>query len=137
MRIAMGLCLALLLVCPVFNVRGQDDAAAPAVAMRKERLLAMANRLVDVQRTTPDENIQKIIEENHLADSAALEKLSDSQNRTKIIRVAIALYQASSYKSDPVATGLMKEFRITYTPNAGGSPTNAALKPLAPKSVSP
>jgi len=133
----MGLCLALVLVCPVFSVRAQDDDAPPAVAMRKERLLAMANRLLEVQRTTPDENIQTIIEENHLADSAALEKLSDSQNRTKIIRIAIALYQASSYKSDPVATGLMKEFQITYTPNAGGSPTNAAERPEAPKSVSP
>lgn len=136
MRIAMGLCLALLLVCPAFNLRAQDDTAAPAVAIRKTRLLAMASRLIEVQRTTPDENIRKIIEDNHLADSAALEKLSDSQNRTKIIRIAIALYQASSYKSDPVATGLMKEFQITYTPNAG-SPTNAAAKPAAPKSVSP
>lgn len=97
---------------------------AVQAAQTKKILLKMAKRLVEVQQKTSDLKIKAIIDNCHLADTAALAALPPTETRQALMHTAIGLYQAS--KTDPVAVQLMSEFKITYTPAPAAVPAPAA-----------
>jgi hypothetical protein len=111
------------------NIQAPISPPANPSAFHKHRLLVWSNRLIEVQRTTPNDNINKIIHQNRLEDTDALAKLDEDQSRKIIIKIALSLYQASSSQSDPVAAELMKEFQITFTPGPVSASTNSTPNP--------
>jgi len=102
-----------------------DKAPKPAAPPGDwhKRLLVLAKRLVEVQQATPDDNVNSIIKQNQLDNVYALGDLDDTMSKAVFIRIAIALYQASTAKPDPVVNGLLKEFQITFTPSKTTSPS--------------
>ena len=89
----------------------------------------MANRLVEVQRLRPDDNIKTIVTSLHLEDIATLESLNHDQSLAKIKNIAICLVQVLQAKKDPLANQLMKEFQITFTPSAPAAEPGIEKKP--------
>ena len=131
MRLRHTLAAILLATAPLLcHADPAADAAAAAKTARDinihHMMVRMSTRLVALQQTQPDPNIQKIIKDYTLQDTAALDKLDANMQRTVVVGVASALYQASS-KGDTLATQLMKEFDITFTP--GPTPAPPAKTP--------